>query len=106
MQDYLEDFVDSKFYLKEKGIKFVTSLKNQVKSYTQVNGNVALCQKANQQFNWHGDFVFEKASKKLKFDEQLLKLTKLNLSIIYQKKLKNMLCQMAPKPLRLDQKLI
>ena len=51
MQDYLEDFVDSKFYLKEKGFKFVTSLKNQVKSYTQVNGNVALCQKANQQFN-------------------------------------------------------
>jgi len=76
MQDYLEDFVDSKFYLKEKGIKFVTSLKNQVKSYTQVNGNVALCQKANQQFNWHGDFVFEKASKKLKFDEQLFEINK------------------------------
>ena len=76
MQDYLEDFVDSKFYLKEKGIKFLTSLKNQVKSYTQVNGNVALCQKANQQFNWHGDFVFEKASKKLKFDEQLFEINK------------------------------
>tara|TARA_B100001093_G_scaffold204007_1_gene196068 strand:+ start:130 stop:1368 length:1239 start_codon:yes stop_codon:yes gene_type:complete len=76
MQDYLEDFVDSKFYLKEKGFKFVTSLKNQVKSYTQVNGNVALCQKANQQFNWHGDFIFEKASKKLKFDEQLFEIKK------------------------------
>lgn len=76
MQDYLEDFVDSKFYLKEKGFKFVTSLKNQVKSYTQVNGNVALCQKANQQFNWHGDFIFEKASKKLKFDEQLFEVKK------------------------------
>ena len=59
MQDYLEDYVDSNFYLKEKGVKFVTSLKNQIKSYTQVNGDVALCQKANQQFNWHGDFVFE-----------------------------------------------
>lgn len=74
MQDYLEDYVDSKFYLKEKGVKFVTSLKNQIKSYTQVNGNIALCQKANQQFNWHGDFIFEKFSKKLKYDEQLFEI--------------------------------
>ena len=59
MQDFLEDFTDSKYYLKEKGIKFVTSSKNRKKRYTQINGEVALCQKANQQFNWHGDFVFE-----------------------------------------------
>ncbi len=59
MQDFLEDFTDSKYYLKEKGIKFVTSFKNRNKSYTQINGDIALCQKANQQFNWHGDFVFE-----------------------------------------------
>ena len=61
MQDFLEDYTDSKYYLKEKGIKFVTSSKNKNKRYTQINGNVALCQKANQQFNWHGDFVFEPA---------------------------------------------
>jgi DNA (cytosine-5)-methyltransferase 1 len=59
MQDFLEDFTDSKYYLKDKGIKFVTSTKNRQKRYTQINGNIALCQKANQQFNWHGDFVFE-----------------------------------------------
>lgn len=59
MQDFLEDYTDSKYYLKEKGIKFVTSSKNRNKRYTQINGEVALCQKANQQFNWHGDFVFE-----------------------------------------------
>ncbi len=59
MQDFLEDFTDSKYYLKEKGVKFVTSSKNRLKRYTQINGNIALCQKANQQFNWHGDFVFE-----------------------------------------------
>jgi DNA (cytosine-5)-methyltransferase 1 len=74
MQDYLEDYVDSKFYLEDKGIKFVTELKNQVKSFTQINGDVALCQKANQQFNWHGDFIFEKALKKLKYDEQLFEI--------------------------------
>jgi len=60
MQDFLEDFITSKYYLKEKGIKFVTSSKNREKKYTQINGNIALCQKANQQFNWHGDFIFEK----------------------------------------------
>ncbi len=59
MQDFLEDYTDSKYYLKEKGIKFVTSSKNRTKRYTQINGDIALCQKANQQFNWHGDFVFE-----------------------------------------------
>lgn len=58
MYDFLEDFVDTKYFLKEKGVKFVTSSKNREKCYTQVNGDVALCQKRNQQFNWHGDFVF------------------------------------------------
>lgn len=68
MQDFLEDYTNSKYYLKEKGIKFVTSSKNKNKRYTQINGDVALCQKANQQFNWHGDFIFEKA-KDSNFDE-------------------------------------
>ena len=69
MQDLLEDFIDSKFYLRTKGVKFVTSSKNRLKRYTQINGTVALCQKANQQFNWHGDFVFEPSSNHLEYDE-------------------------------------
>jgi DNA (cytosine-5)-methyltransferase 1 len=68
MQDFLEDYTDSKYYLKEKGVKFVTSSKNRKKRYTQINGDIALCQKANQQFNWHGDFVFENQETK-EFDE-------------------------------------
>ncbi|WP_397447766.1 DNA (cytosine-5-)-methyltransferase [Polaribacter sp. R77954] len=68
MQDFLEDYTDSKYYLKEKGVKFVTSSKNRKKRYTQINGEIAICQKANQQFNWHGDFVFESQDKK-EFDE-------------------------------------
>lgn len=68
MQDFLEDFTDSKYYLKEKGVKFVTSSKNRKKRYTQINGEIAICQKANQQFNWHGDFVFESQDSK-EFDE-------------------------------------
>lgn len=68
MQDFLEDYIDSKYYLKEKGVKFVTSSKNRNKRYTQINGDIALCQKANQQFNWHGDFVFEQQNES-EFDE-------------------------------------
>ncbi len=69
MSDFLEDCVDSKYYLKEKGVKFVTSHKNRDKSYTQINGDVALCQKRNQQFNWHGDFVFLPSKEGVDFDE-------------------------------------
>ena len=60
MQDFLEDSPNPKYFLPEKGIKFVTKEKNIKKKYTQINGDIALCQKANQQFNWHGDFVMEK----------------------------------------------
>jgi DNA (cytosine-5)-methyltransferase 1 len=59
LQDLLEDSPDSKYLLPEKGIAFVTKEKNIKKRYTQINGTIALCQKANQQFNWHGDFVLE-----------------------------------------------
>lgn len=69
MQDFLEDYTDTKYYLKEKGIKFVTSTKNRNKRYTQINGEIALCQKANQQFNWHGDFVFEPVNETTAYDE-------------------------------------
>ncbi len=75
MQDFLEDYIDSKYYLKEKGIKFVTSSKNKNKRYTQINGDIALCQKANQQFNWHGDFVFESARNN-DFDEFVFDVSK------------------------------
>ena len=57
MQDFLEDTCENKYFLPEKGIAFVTQEKNLKKKYTQINGEIALCQKANQQFNWHGDFV-------------------------------------------------
>lgn len=58
MYDFLQKEFDSKFLLKQKGVHFITESINHKKSYTQINGNVQLCQKRNQQFNWHGDFVF------------------------------------------------
>lgn len=59
MKDYLESNVAEKYYLGKKGIEFVTNNKNLKKSYTQINGDISLCQTKNQQFNWHGDFRFE-----------------------------------------------
>ena len=69
MYDFLEDFIDSKYFLKEKGVKFVTSHKNRDKSYTQINGDIQLCQKRNQQFNWHGDFIYHPDSELTPSDE-------------------------------------
>lgn len=57
LQDLLENNFASKFYLPPKGVAFVTKEKNLKKRYTQINGKIALCQKRNQQFNWHGDFI-------------------------------------------------
>lgn len=59
MFDYLEKTpIPAKYYLGKKGFEFVTSSKN--KNRARVNREIIQTQKANQQFNWNGDFVFEK----------------------------------------------
>ena len=63
MQDFLLDNVSGQYYLPAKGVEFVTNEKNLTKRYTQIDGDVQLCQKKNQQFNWHGDFVFVEEAK-------------------------------------------
>lgn len=56
--DFLQKKFEAKYLLKQKGVNFITRSINYQKSYTQVNGDIMLCQKRNQQFNWHGDFVY------------------------------------------------
>lgn len=56
--DFLEKEVPNKYFLPVKGFKFITEHVNREKMYTQINGDVILCQKRNQQYNWHGDFIF------------------------------------------------
>lgn len=63
LQDFLIENVSGKYYLPKKGVEFVMDEKNLNKRYTQIDGNVSLCQKKNQQFNWHGDFVFVEENK-------------------------------------------
>ena len=56
--NYLEknNDVDPKHYLGKKGFEFVTN--PAYKSRARVNADIIRTQKANQQFNWNGDFVF------------------------------------------------
>lgn len=59
MKDFLVDNAPGGYFLPKKGVEFVTMEKNLTKRFTQIDGDVQLCQKKNQQFNWHGDFVFQ-----------------------------------------------
>lgn len=61
MKSYLEDKVEVRHYLGKKGFEFVTNPK--YKSRARVNHDIIQTQKANQQFNWNGDFVFERLEK-------------------------------------------
>ncbi len=70
VKDYLDDVVDSKYYLGQKGFEFVTNPK--YKNRAQINSDIMQCQKANQQFNWNGEFVFI-PYEKIKDNEEVLK---------------------------------
>lgn len=59
MKDFLMENAPGGYFLPRKGVEFVTMEKNLAKRFTQIDGDVQLCQKKNQQFNWHGDFVFQ-----------------------------------------------
>ena len=58
VKDFLDDNlkVEPKYYLGQKGFEFVTNPK--YKNRAQINSKIMQCQKANQQFNWNGEFVF------------------------------------------------
>ena len=59
MQDFLVENAPGGYFLPKKGVEFVTKEKNLSKKFTQIDGDIQLCQKKNQQFNWHGDFIFQ-----------------------------------------------
>lgn len=59
MPDFLINNASGSYFLPKKGVEFVTKEKNLKKQFTQIDGDTALCQKKNQQFNWHGDFIFQ-----------------------------------------------
>lgn len=70
MFDYLEDYAPARHYLGQKGFEFVTNKK--YKNRARVNEKIIQTQKANQQFNWNGDFVFVPYDK-IKNEKEILK---------------------------------
>lgn len=54
---YLDKNVDTKYYLSEKAINYITKPFCLDKKYTQINGEVALCQTRKQLTNLNGDFI-------------------------------------------------
>lgn len=72
MKEYLEqEPVATNHYLGKKGFEFVTNTK--YKNRARVNRDIMQTQKANQQFNWNGDFVFVPYEKIKKFPNILEK---------------------------------
>lgn len=57
--DFLDEEVEAKYYLGKKGFEFVTTHPSRARVGSPIMG----CQKANQQFNWNGDFIFEEYNK-------------------------------------------
>ena len=70
MFDFLESNAAVNHYLGKKGFEFVTNPKYFGRA--RVNEKIIRTQKANQQFNWNGDFVFEPINK-VKNNEAILK---------------------------------
>jgi len=60
MKDYLQKNIEARHYLGKKGFEFVTNPK--YKNRARINSKIIQTEKANQQFNWNGDFVFEPIS--------------------------------------------
>ena len=57
-KDFLESNIDPKYYFKKKGFQFVTNPKYSGRA--KINSTIIRTEKRNQQFNWNGDFRFEK----------------------------------------------
>lgn len=72
MTTYLEGYIPNKYYLPEKGFKRVVD-PNQIK-HVALNGKIARCQVACQQYNWFGDMRFEtEIPERLEEDERVYK---------------------------------
>jgi DNA (cytosine-5)-methyltransferase 1 len=61
--DVIDKNVNKKYFLSEKGKKYVTNPKRLKKKFTQINNDIALTLMAEGQKNWTGDFIKYKDNK-------------------------------------------
>jgi len=54
---YEKDPIAPNHYLGKKGFEFVTNIK--YKNRARINRDIIQTQKANQEYNWNGDFIFQ-----------------------------------------------
>lgn len=59
VEDYLDKYIENKYYHGTKGFKWITSEKS-LKKRVSINSSISRTQAANQQFNWCGDMRFER----------------------------------------------
>lgn len=72
MSDFFETFIPNKYYLPQKGFARVID-PNQIK-HVALNGTIARCQVACQQYNWFGDMRFEPfVPQRLEEDDRVFK---------------------------------
>lgn len=72
VESYLQNNVDLKYYLPQKGFAYVTDKKRN-EGRARCNRSIIGCQTANQQFNWTGDFRIEKPKKEHLDDARIFK---------------------------------
>ena len=68
LEDYLDEEIPNKYYLPEKGFNRVTN-PCEIK-HVSLNGKIARCQVACQQYNWFGDMRFETSIPKRVLDDE------------------------------------
>ena len=57
LKDMLQDNPEYKYFLSDKGAKYVSNQKRQDKMFTQINGDISLTLTAKGNANWTGDFI-------------------------------------------------
>lgn len=69
LKDLLEDEVDEKYYLSEKGINYITAEKRLNNNWTNIDPNISIPLTAKGQSNWTGSFITVKNNTKKGYQE-------------------------------------
>jgi DNA (cytosine-5)-methyltransferase 1 len=73
MVDFLDKAFTDEYAISEKAKKGVINPERLKKKYTQLNGDIALCQARCQQYNLRGDFVSKEYLEKFILSDKLQK---------------------------------